>query len=207
MLQCQCLLDFTCAKDSTWNTRYPGKSNAVILTMAKYDMFKKWEDTKLGKRGEDYEEFKKIFGERIIKEGLHHYYPKTIGKVKYLDVATPLSFNYYINSLQGEVYGLENYPIRFQDNDWLRPDTDITNLYMTGQDVCTLGLTGAMMAGVITANRVLDYGTITDLITERNLVQDLFNVGNYDKKENYKKEDLDEKEIENNNEEIKKTNN
>ena len=36
-------IGFPCAKDSTWNSRFPGKSNAVILTMIDYKTFQKWE--------------------------------------------------------------------------------------------------------------------------------------------------------------------
>ena len=75
-------IGFPCAKDSTWETRYPGKSNSVIMTMAKYDLFEKWKDTKLKKRGEDYLNLKDMFKERILEEGLYKYYPKTRGKVK-----------------------------------------------------------------------------------------------------------------------------
>jgi len=169
-------IGFPCAKDSTWETRYPGKSTAVILTMSKFDEFKKWENTKLKKRGEEYKNIKDQYAKRIIEEGLYYYYPQTKGTVDYVDVASPLTFNYYINSLQGEAYGLDNKPERFSLDDWLRPNTHIKNLYLTGQDITTLGLTGAMMAGVITAHSVLGYGGIDDLITGRNLIEDIMHL-------------------------------
>ena len=175
-------IGFPCAKDSTWETRYPGKSTAVILTMSKFDEFKKWENTKLKKRGEEYKNIKDKYAKRIIEEGIYYYYPQTKGTVDYIDVASPLTFNYYINSLQGEAYGLDNKPERFSLDDWLRPNTHIKNLYLTGQDITTLGLTGAMMAGVITAHSVLGYGGIDDLITGRNLIEDIMHLNKKNKK-------------------------
>ena len=169
-------IGFPCAKDSTWETRYPGKSTAVILTMSKFDQFKKWENKKLKHRGEEYKKIKDQYAKRILEEGLYHYYPQTKGTVDYVDVASPLTFNYYINSLQGEAYGLDNKPSRFSLDDWLRPITHINNLYLTGQDISTLGVTGAMMAGVITAHSVLGYGGINDLITGRNLIEDIMHL-------------------------------
>lgn len=168
-------IGFPCAKDTTWRTRFPGKSNAVILTMADYSMFEKWKDERPGHRDQEYQTLKDMFANRILEEGLYHYYPKTKGKVVYKEVGSPLTFNHYIGSQRGEAYGLENAPIRFQDNDWLKPDTHIKNLYQTGQDVTTLGITGAMMSGVLTASSVLGYGTLSDILTQRNLVRDLCN--------------------------------
>ena len=169
-------IGFPCAKDSTWKTRHPGKSNAVILTMAKYENFEKWENDKPGKRAPEYQAMKKRYATRILEEGLHHYYPKTRGKVKYCEVGTPLTFNHYIGSQRGECYGLDNKPMRYQHDDWLIPTTHIQNFFQTGQDVTTLGVTGALMSGVLTAHSILGYGTIMDLFTKRNLVKDIMNM-------------------------------
>ncbi len=166
-------IGFPCSKDSTWNKRYPGKSNAVILTMARYNEFKEWENDKCGKRSEEYQIKKQKYKERILEEGLYHYYPKTRGTVEYCEIGTPLTFNHYIGSQKGECYGLDNKPIRYQHNDWLIPNTEIPGLYMTGQDITTLGVTGALMSGVLTANSVLGYGTVFDIISGRNLIQDI----------------------------------
>ena len=166
-------IGFPCAKDSTWETRFPGKSNAVILTAAKYEWFEEWGDKKMKKRGKDYEELKAKFEKRILEEGLYKYYPQTRGKVKFTEVGSPLTFNYYIGSTKGEVYGADCKPNRFEDNDWLKPKTPIENLYLTGQDVTTLGLTGAMMGGILTASEILDYGNVLDYLVGRNIIHDL----------------------------------
>jgi all-trans-retinol 13,14-reductase len=169
-------IGFPCAKDSTWKTRYPGKSTAVILTLSKYDEFEKWKTERPGNRSDEYKAKKKRYGDRILEEGLYHYYPKTKGKVTYCEVGSPLTFNHYIGSQRGECYGLDNSPIRYSHDDWLTPKTAINGLYMTGQDITTLGVTGAMMAGVLTAHSVLGYGTILDMISGRNLIRDLENI-------------------------------
>ena len=169
-------IGFPCSKDSTWNERFPGKSNAVILTISKYEEFKEWENDRQGKRGIEYKNKKEIYANRILEEGLYHYYPKTKGKVIYTEIGSPLTFNHYIGSQKGECYGLDNSPIRYQHDDWLQPKTNIPNLFLTGQDITTLGVTGALMSGVLTAHTILGYGTISDLITGRNLIKDLLNI-------------------------------
>ena len=91
-------IGFPCAKDKSWNDRYPNKSNAVILTFTNYKHFEEWEDCKQGNRGEDYEEFKNQFADRILNEGLYKYYPHTKDCIDYINVGSPLTFNHYINS-------------------------------------------------------------------------------------------------------------
>ena len=66
-------IGFPCAKDSTWDARYPNKSNAVIMTMCKYEWFEKWEGQPQGKRGDDYDALKKKFETRILEEGLYRF--------------------------------------------------------------------------------------------------------------------------------------
>lgn len=169
-------IGFPCSKDSTWSERYPGKATAVILTLAQYSEFEEWKDDRPGKRREEYQQIKKKYADRILEEGLYHYYPKTRGKVTYCEVGSPLTFNNYIGSQRGECYGLDNNPSRYQHDDWLLPKTHIPGLFITGQDITTVGVTGALMAGVLTAHSVLGYGKIIDLISGRNLIEDLMNL-------------------------------
>ena len=169
-------MGFPCMKDSTWNNRYPDKSNAVILTAAKYEWFEQWENYKWEKRGEDYKEFKKKFGDKLLKESLFKHYPQCKEHVNYVKVGSPLTFNHFIGSTRGEVYGLDCLPERFSRNDWLTPETHIKDLYMTGQDITTLGFSGALMSGVLTAHAILKYGTISDILLGRDLIKDLRNI-------------------------------
>ena len=59
-----------------------------------------------------------------------------------------------MNYQQGEMYGLSGTPGRFQLR-CLTPMTPIRNLYLTGQDVTSLGVTGALFGGVLTASAIL----------------------------------------------------
>ena len=70
-------------------------------------------------------------------------------KVDYYEVSTPLSTNWFGGYQRGELYGLAHTRQRMAQ-DWLGPKTNIPGLWLTGQDVLTCGVTGAMMAGLIT---------------------------------------------------------
>ena len=132
------------------------------MTLASYDWFKEWEGSPQGKRGAEYEAFKTMLERRILEEGLYKFYPHTRGKVDFTMVGSSLTFNHYSRSQKGEVYGLEAAPERFQADDWLRPQTDVPGLFLTGQDVTTVGVTGALMGGILTAHACLGYGGPVD---------------------------------------------
>ena len=64
----------------------------------------------------------------------------------------------------------------FQADDWLRPQTDVPGLYMTGQDVTTLGVTGALMSGILTAMSATGYGSAVDIASGRTIIEDLMHL-------------------------------
>jgi phytoene dehydrogenase-like protein len=76
--------------------------------------------------------------------------PQLEGKVDFYELSTSLSTDYFCRYKNGEIYGLEHTPQRFEQ-DWLKPKTDIPGLYLTGQDVLTCGVVGAMVGGLLTA--------------------------------------------------------
>ena len=42
-------ISFPCAKDITWDERFPGKSNALVIIPASYEWFAQWEDERVMK--------------------------------------------------------------------------------------------------------------------------------------------------------------
>ena len=69
-------------------------------------------------------------------------------------MSTPLTSRDLANYKEGELYGINHTPSRFQQK-WLKPQTHIKNLYLTGQDIVTAGVSAAMMSGVITSSAIL----------------------------------------------------
>jgi all-trans-retinol 13,14-reductase len=161
------------AKDSSWNERYPNKSSMILLTLAKKEWFEQWENETCMKRNLDYKDLKEFMAQRLINEGLYTFYPKTKGKITHYEVGTPLTNQFYLGCLDGEGYGLDTTNYRYSVAHELRPETPIKNLYLTGQDICTLGFTGALMGGILTAHSILGYGSFMDLLSGRNLIGDL----------------------------------
>ena len=145
-------ISFPSLKDPEWDERYPGKSTIEMITLAPYKWFEKWEDERWKHRGEDYEAYKEELSQRLLKE-LYKQFPQLEGKIDYYELSTPLSTKHFVHYDKGEIYGLDHTPARFRMPE-LRPKTPIKNYYLTGQDIVTVGIGGALMSGVLTAAHV-----------------------------------------------------
>ena len=141
-------ISFPSAKDPDYENRHPGTATIEIVAPAPYELFEKWRDETWAKRGDAYESLKTEFGDRLM-EYLYQKAPQLRDTVDYYEISTPLSTNWFGGYQRGELYGLAHTHERLKQ-DWLRPRTKIPGLWLTGQDVLTCGVTGAMMAGLIT---------------------------------------------------------
>ena len=161
------------AKDKSWTERFPERSNLVILAPFPKSYVEEWQNERCGKRNIDYRLLKTELAQKMIQEGIKKYYPHLLGNIVNYSMGTPLTTQHYLGSLEGESYGLLASKRRFLETELLNPKTQWENFYLTGQDICTLGVTGAMMGGILTANHILGYGGLTDIILGNNVVEDL----------------------------------
>ncbi|XP_064613670.1 all-trans-retinol 13,14-reductase-like [Liolophura sinensis] len=164
-------ISFPSSKDSSHNERYPGKSTCTLVTFANWNWFEEWQSERVKHRGAAYEEIKNGIGEQMLKQTMA-LYPQLEGRIEYMEVGTPLSNNYYIGSLRGEIYGLEHSKTRFSPESVisLRPKTDIPGLILAGQDVFTCGVVGAMFGGVGAASAVLHRNLFRDALAYKKQV-------------------------------------
>ncbi|XP_071803253.1 all-trans-retinol 13,14-reductase-like [Asterias amurensis] len=159
-------ITFPSAKDPSWDERYPGKSTCTMVTLANWEWFSKWKDGKMSKRGEDYDSIKNAIGEKMWEQCLW-YFPHLKDKVEYFNVGSPVTNKYYIEAMKGEIYGLDHNKERFSTSTWhtLRAETDIPNLYLTGQDTFTCGFCGALFSGVLSTSRILNRNLMADIVS------------------------------------------
>ena len=146
-------VSFPAAKDPDFTRRHPGHSTVDVITAAPYEWFEQWEGTKWKRRGADYDAFKNRLAERMM-EALFEQMPQLRGKVAFYEISTPLTTAHFAGYGRGELYGLDHTPDRFRQG-FLQPATPIPGLYLTGQDIVSCGVAGAMFAGVLTATTVL----------------------------------------------------
>lgn len=146
-------ISFPSAKDPTFERRYPGRSTIEVVAPVPFAAFERWGETRWKRRGTDYDQFKKTLAERLLAD-LEKHVPAVRGRVDYAEVSTPLSTRHFTNFQHGEIYGLSATPARFRLRS-LGARTPIRDLFLTGADICTSGVAGAMFGGVIAASAIL----------------------------------------------------
>jgi all-trans-retinol 13,14-reductase len=146
-------MSFPSAKDPEFTTRHPGHSTIEVITLAPYRWFESWENTRWKRRGADYDALKQRFTMRLRDE-LERHVPSVRGHIKLAELSTPLSVRHFANYPAGEAYGLSSTPARFRLRE-LGARTPVPGLFLAGQDVAMLGVTGAMFGGAIAASAIL----------------------------------------------------
>jgi all-trans-retinol 13,14-reductase len=146
-------LSFPSAKDPDFERRHPGKATIEAITIGPYAQFAQWEGSRWGRRGADYDEMKARASERLMKV-LEDECPSIRGHVVHAELSTPLSTRHFAGHPHGEIYGLTHSPARFEAR-WLKPRTPIAGLYLTGADICTAGVAGAMFGGILAASSIM----------------------------------------------------
>ena len=155
-------VSFPSAKDPAFKDEHPGFATMEAITVANWSEYDNWKDKPWKNRGDEYETMKDKLSERIL-EKVYEHVPQAKEAMAYSELSTPLSVKSLANYPKGELYGIDHTPNRFHQK-WLKPKSEIKNLYLTGQDVLTVGVTSALFSGLVTASA----------ITKKNLMKELF---------------------------------
>jgi len=135
----------------TMNDKYAQKM--IINCIMSFDAVKKWENTTVGKRGEEYAAFKKRCEEQIIDK-LAIVFPDIRACIKSVYSASPLTIRDFYNQKEGSLYGvkkdcnnitLSHIPVR----------TKLKNLLLTGQNINLHGIVGTPLTAIYTCAELL----------------------------------------------------
>nr|XP_020745081.1 all-trans-retinol 13,14-reductase isoform X1 [Odocoileus virginianus texanus] len=157
-------ISFPSTKDSTWEDRYPDRSTAIVLAPASYEWFKEWQDEPQGKRSSAYETLKSSFVEAAMLVFLKQF-PHLEEKVDSVTGGSPLSNQFYLAAPQGACYGADHDLGRLHPGAMasMRAQSPIPNLYLTGQDIVTCGLVGALQGALLCSSAILKRNVYSDL--------------------------------------------
>jgi all-trans-retinol 13,14-reductase len=152
---------FPSAKDPSYASRHPNKATVELVTYASMDWLRTWQDARWKKRGADYDAWKARMSERLLEIALRHR-PSMRGHIVHAELSTPLSTRHFTAHPVGEIYGLAHTPARFRLP--LRAQSPVPGLFLTGQDLVTCGVAGALFGGALTSMAVLRSALLTSLV-------------------------------------------
>ncbi|MEK8018585.1 MAG: NAD(P)/FAD-dependent oxidoreductase [Candidatus Parabeggiatoa sp.] len=141
-----CFLSFPSLKDPESKIH----TAEIVKICDCYAIFEKWQAQEWKQREAEYYELKEQITEKLLNLVEKHY-PGFKALVEYTELSTPLTLEHFSHRLHGAMYGMPAIPAKY-DKKWLSAKTPIKNLYLTGSDVWSLGIAGAMMGGVVTAS-------------------------------------------------------
>ncbi|MBT8217720.1 MAG: NAD(P)/FAD-dependent oxidoreductase [Acidimicrobiia bacterium] len=133
------------AHDPGSDLRHTGEA----ITFVPWEPFSRWQDAKWKRRGPDYEAFKSRLTEALLDQ-YRALYPALAPHIEHAELSTPVSTHHFTSAPAGSIYGLATEPDRFSD-ETLLPEAAISGLYLSGADVGTPGVAGALMGGVLAA--------------------------------------------------------
>ncbi|RME92758.1 MAG: NAD(P)/FAD-dependent oxidoreductase [Candidatus Hydrogenedentota bacterium] len=139
-------LSFPSLKDE--HTEAEGHT-AEIIAFTDYAPFAKYANLPWKKRGEEYEALKQKIAKAFL-DYIEKHYPGFQNMVDYLEVSTPVTNEFFSNHPLGSIYGIPSVPGRYHSKEagFTVPKTRIENLYLTGVDVSSPGVAGAVMGGI-----------------------------------------------------------
>ena len=124
--------------------------------------FRRWQETRVMKRGEEYDDFKAYLVEQVLQR-VEETWPGFGQFIRYVEGATPLSIRSFTGHEDGAAYGIAPVPGRYS-NRALRAVTGIPGLLLAGQDVASAGVIGAFFGGLIAASAVLRRSAVNALL-------------------------------------------
>lgn len=128
------------------------KHAGELLAWTDWSTVAEWADKPSGERSESYRAFKKQVEDRLFAQ-LEAYFPALAELVVVRELSTPLATQAITGHYQGRFYGLDVTPERAM-SDALKAKTPIEGLYLTGQDVVSPGIPGALWGGILAAASV-----------------------------------------------------
>lgn len=131
----------------------PYAKTLEINCMMEYAWVKPWEDTTVGHRGAEYEEWKRIQTEKVI-DMMEGIYPGFRSCIKKIYASSPLTVRDYYGNKEGSLYGFHHDCNNLLQSQ-LSVFTKVRNLFLTGQNIGNHGLYGVSLTAIQTAEAVI----------------------------------------------------
>ncbi len=137
----------------------------IINCIMDFDIVRKWEETKTGQRGVEYEKWKEEHVNKVL-EVMERLHPNFKESIQSIYSASPLTIRDFYNVKEGSLFGfrkdcqniaLSQVPVY----------TKIQNLYLTGQNINLHGICGVPLTAINTAEAIIGTNSIIDKINKK----------------------------------------
>lgn len=133
-----------------------------LLTPMQWDLCKQWDNTRIGRRGEDYEQMKARVADECIALAEREI-PGLRQMTETIYTSTPLTWHDYTLTPDGSAYGVRKDSRNLMMT-MLSPRTPIPNLLLTGQNLMLHGVEGVTMTALKTCGELLGNDFIEKII-------------------------------------------
>jgi all-trans-retinol 13,14-reductase len=142
-------VSFASLKDPAHDPGPNRKHAGEMVVWTDWSVVERWAGLPSGERGADYAAFK----ERVEAKMFAHFkasFPDLAELVVLRELSTPLATEAITGHHEGRFYGLDGTPERFMSHA-LSARTPIEGLCLSGQDVVSQGIQGALWSGILCA--------------------------------------------------------
>ena len=133
-------------------------SSGVVLSYMQMADVEKWKGTTVGKRGADYEDFKRQKAEKLLTV-LEQHFPGIRNQIQAYYTSTPLTYLDYTGTEDGSMYGNAK-DINLGPACRVPQRTKVPNVFLTGQNINSHGMLGVLVGTIVTCSEFLTAKTI-----------------------------------------------
>ena len=137
----------------------------VVLAYMSMDAVRKWRDTSIGHRGDDYERFKAHMAERLL-DSVEKDFPGLRDAIEAYYAASPLTYRDYTSTPEGSIYGLEKNVNNIADR--VSYKTKVSNLLLVGQNINSHGMLGVLVGTMNVCQHLLGEAKVRQQMMEAN---------------------------------------
>ena len=139
-------------------------TTGVIISYMQMNDVARWTDTRVGRRGNDYEAFKAEKACRLL-EAVERSFPGLTRNISHYYTSTPLTYRDYTGTEGGSMYGVAR-DVTQGAACRVPHKTKVPNLYQTGQNINSHGMLGVVVGTVVTCSELLTAERIYQQIME-----------------------------------------
>jgi phytoene dehydrogenase-like protein len=144
-------LTITTLKDP--GSRRNGHHTLEMFTFLPYEPFAAWKGSPQGARDTRYEELKRELGDKML-DAAENVIPGLRANLKFADVGTPLTNDFYCETYRGASYGTAKTPWQLGPFSFSQRGP-VPGLHLCGSSTISHGVAGASMSGLVAAQHVL----------------------------------------------------